>query len=113
MLKMDKKRTIQQNNALHKYCELVASALNDAGLNIEEVLKNFTFELDWTKDSVKEILWRTAQKRLLKKYSTTELKKQGDIDKVWEAMNRFLAKLGVESIPFPSEEQINSAKIKS
>lgn len=60
-------------------------------------------ELEWTKDTVKEILWRTAQKRLLGKHSTRGLNKQEDITKVYEAMNRFLAKLGVESIPFPSE----------
>jgi hypothetical protein len=97
-------RTEQQNRALHKYFELVADALNGAGLNIEQVLKNFTMELDWTKDSVKEILWRTAQKRITGKYSTTELSKQEDITQVYEALNRFLAKLGVESIPFPSHE---------
>lgn len=103
---MDKKppapRTEQQNKAIHVYCTQVADALNGAGLDIEQVLKNFTMELDWSKDSVKEILWRTAQKRLLGKASTTELSKQEDITKVYEAVNRFLAKLGIEYIPFPS-----------
>lgn len=94
--------TRSQQNALHLYCQQVADALNDAGLDIEQVLKNFTMELSWSKDSVKEILWRTAQQRLLGKHSTTELNKHEDITKVYEAMNRFLAKLGVESIPFPS-----------
>ncbi|KAB2883455.1 MAG: hypothetical protein F9K38_05840 [Pseudorhodoplanes sp.] len=97
-------RTEQQNKAIHLYCQHIADALNDAGLNIEQVLKNFTLELDWNKDSVKEILWRTAQKRLTGKHSTTELSKHEDITKVYEALNRFLAKLGVEHIPFPSHE---------
>ena len=99
------KRTPAQNNSIHLYCQLVADSLNAAGLDIEQVLQNFTMELDWSKESVKEILWRTAQKRLLKKKSTTELNKQEDIDRVYEAVNRFLAKLGVESIPFPHDPE--------
>ena len=104
---MDKQpapRTEQQNRALHLYCRQVADALNGAGLDIEQVLKNTTMEIEWTKDSVKEILWRTAQKRALGKQSTTELNKQEDITRVYEIINRFLAKLGIESIPFPSHE---------
>ena len=105
-------RTIQQNRALHLYLTWVSSALNDAGYSIEEVLKHFTMELEWTPEAAKEILWRTAQQRMLKKKSTTELNKQGDIDKIWEVMNRFLGeRLHIESIPWPSEEQVNSVKI--
>jgi hypothetical protein len=96
-------RTEAQNRALHLYCEQVADALNSGGLTIEQVLKNFTMELEWSKESVKEILWRTAQKRLLGKTSTTELSKQEDVSKVYEATNRFLAKLGIH-IPFPTYE---------
>ncbi len=72
-------------------------------------------ELEWSKEAVKEILWRTAQKPLLGKSSTTELNKQEDITKVYEAMNRFLAKLGVESVPFPSYEPgyADTAPLKS
>ena len=96
------KRTDSQNRALHLYFTQVAKALNDAGLNIEQVIKNFTMELDWTPETVKEILWRTAQKRLVGKHSTRDLGKHDDITRVYEAVNRFLAKLGVEHIPFPS-----------
>jgi len=95
-------RTPAQSNAIHLYCELVAQALNEAGLTIEQVLQAFTMELEWSKESVKEILWRTAQKRLLGKASTKDLRKQQEIDKVYEAVNRFLAKLEVNSIPFPA-----------
>ncbi len=72
-------------------------------------------ELEWSNEAVKEILWRTAQKPLLGKSSTTELNKQEDITKVYEAMNRFLAKLGVESVPFPSYEPgyADTAPLKS
>lgn len=99
-------RTASQNNALHKYCELVAEALNEAGLTIEKVIENFTMEHQWHKGSVKELLWREAQRAAIGKESTTELAKQCDIDKVYDIVNRFLSKLKVESIPFPSEENL-------
>ena len=98
------KRTTTQNNALHKYFELVAEALNEAGLTIEKVIKNFTMEHEWSAGAVKEILWREAQRFATQKESTTELDKTKEIDAVWEIVNRFLAKLKVESIPFPSME---------
>lgn len=97
-------RTTQQNKALHLYFTHVAEALNAAGLTIEEVLQKFTLELEWTPESVKEIIWRTAQKRMFNKTSTTQLSKKVEIDRVWEACNRFLGeRLKIESIPFPSE----------
>jgi len=107
-------RTDQQNRALHLYFEMVAKELNDAGYSMEQVLDNFTMELEWTKESVKEILWRTAQRRLLGKQSTKELNKQEDITRTYEAVNRFLAKLGVH-VPFPTHEPgyWDSAPLKS
>ena len=100
--KRQNNRTEAQNNALHRYYGLVAKALNDAGLTIEKVIQNFTMEHQWTKNSVKELLWRTAQEFAVKKQSTTKLDKLQEIDKVYEIVNRFLAKLKVESIKFPS-----------
>jgi hypothetical protein len=102
---MEHPRTDQQNRAMHKFFELVAAELNDAGLSIEEVLQNFTMELDWNKDTVKEIIWKTAQRRLLGKESTRTLNKQDDITRVYEAVNRFLAQLGIH-VPFPTYEQL-------
>lgn len=97
-------RTEQQNRALHLYFTQVASALNDAGYDIQKTLTNYRMELDWTPESIKECMWRPAQKALLGKHSTTELSKQEEIDRVYEAVNRFLAKLEIEHIPFPSYE---------
>ena len=99
-------RTIRQNSALHVYFRQVAQALNDAGYSIQEVLKNFTMELEWSETSVKEVLWRSAQKRMFAKESTTKLSKQKEIDLIYESMNRFLGeKLHIESIPFPNLEE--------
>lgn len=101
-------RTTQQNKAMHVYFTMVAEALNDAGLTVEEVIKHYRIELHWTDIMVKELIWKTAQRSMLKKESTTELRKQKEIDLIWEVVNRFLAKLKVESIAFPSIEEIMS-----
>lgn len=100
-------RTEQQNKALHLYCERVAKALNDAGFSVQHVLTHHTtVEIPWTKESVKDILWRTVQQRLLHKSSTTELSKKEDIDQVYDVVNLFLSeKVKLEPhIPFPSHE---------
>ena len=88
-------RTEQQNRALHLYFEQVAEALNDGGYTVQFVLKE-KVEVDWDKDMVKDLLWRTAQQAILKKVSTTELAKQEDIDKVYDHLNRHLGeKFGI------------------
>ena len=100
------KRTIQQNKALHKYFELVAEALNDAGYDIQKTIVHAKIDIPWTRESVKEILWRMTQKAMFGKESTTELDKVQEITKIYETLNRFLAKLGIESVNFPSKEEI-------
>lgn len=95
-------RTSKQNNSLHKYCELVAKALNDAGLDIEKVITQYEIGIPWTKMSVKELLWKTIQKSMFDKDSTRKLSRVEEINEIFEVLNRFLAKLGIESIPFPS-----------
>lgn len=61
-------------------------------------------DVDWNEHRVKELIWRQAQKKILGKQSTTELQKQMDIDEVYETINRWLASMGVESVPFPVDE---------
>lgn len=98
-------RTGQQNRAMHKYFELLAAALNEGGYNVQLVLKE-KIDIDWTGEIVKEILWRSAQKVILKKKSTTELDKQEDITKVYDHLNRHISeKFGIH-VPFPSHEDL-------
>jgi hypothetical protein len=97
------KRTQTQNKALHKYFELLAQALNEAGYTVQLVLKE-KMELDWDKDMVKDLLWRSAQQAILRKRSTMELNKQQDIDKVYEHLNRHMAEKFGLHVPFPSME---------
>jgi len=60
--------------------------------------------IPWNKDSVKTFLWKPIMKLQLGKKSTTEMT-SGDIDKVFDTLNRHLSQFGI-SEPFPSIETI-------
>ena len=95
-------RTIAQNASLHLYCNQVADALNDAGLDMKKVIKA---DVSWSMFSVKEYMWKSLQKAILGKESTTLLKKD-EIDTIYHQMNRLLAeKFGIH-VPFPSVESM-------
>lgn len=105
----DKRRTISQNRALHLYFEQLAEALNSSGLDMRLVLKEQIL-ISWTKDNVKNYLWRPFQKALVKKHSTATLDKAKEIDIVYDNLHRHLvSKFGnlVEFPQFPSEEKLN------
>ena len=95
-------RTSQQNKSLHKFCEEVAKELNSKGVNIQLFLKH-AVDLDWTKSSVKELIWRPIQQALVNKGSTTELDKVNDIDIIYDHICRHLGiNFGVH-VPWPSK----------
>ena len=102
---MEEQRTQAQNNALHLYFSQVSKQMSDAGFTVQHVL-SFTADLQPTPSFVKR-LWQEIQLRVLDKRHTHELKKQEEIDKVYDEMNLFLGeKLGLESVPFPSLESL-------
>lgn len=99
-----KQRTLKQNNALHKMFELLADELNTAGLDMRKTLKE-SIDIPWSKDTVKDYLWRPIQKAQLQKSSTTELTTK-DIDSVFETLNRHLGEKFGLHVDFPSIEQV-------
>ncbi|HEY5918596.1 MAG TPA: hypothetical protein VIU13_14365 [Chryseolinea sp.] len=101
--KKETQRTNQQNRALHLYFTLVATALNDAGLDMRTLLKP-EIEIPWSGEAVKNYLWRPIMRIQLQKQSTTEMTTR-DIDLIYDTLNRHLAKVGI-SEPFPSLEEI-------
>ena len=105
-VKPKKKRTIDQNSALHVYFNLVADALNEAGLTVQETLKH-QMDMEWNAYRIKDLVWKQAQKKYLGKTSTTELDKHGEIDEIYDHVNRWLATLPtpIESIPFPHDPE--------
>ena len=108
MEKEQKLRTTQQNKGIHLWCSMIADAYNEKGLTINVVLTKFkNMELYWSKESVKEIIIKTAMKRMLFKGSTTQLLKNGsEIERLIDVITKFNAQMGIEYIPFPSEENV-------
>lgn len=102
--KMEKKRTLKQNRALHLMFNHLAQELNEAGFDMKKTLKP-EIDISWNDYMVKEYLWRPLQKAILGKKSTTELTTK-EIDKVFDVLTRHLGqKLGIE-LHFPSIETI-------
>lgn len=97
---MTDQRTQKQNKSLHKFCEMLAEALNDAGYDMKKVLKPGV-EIPWTKESVKNYLWRPIQDAMYDKDSTTELDtvEPSEIHKV--LMRHISSKFGID-VPWPN-----------
>lgn len=101
-----KQRTNQQSKAMHVYCGLLAEAMNDAGYDIRKVLEmRPTLEIPWSKDLVKENLWRPIQKAMLNKESTKD-PDRSEYTKVYETLNNFTATHFGIGLPFPSKEDM-------
>lgn len=95
-------RSDQQNKAMHKFFALLATALNDAGLDVRRTMKS-DFDLPWTENLVKELLWRPVQMAMFNKKSTTQLNKM-EITDIYDTINRHLGEKHGISLPFPSDE---------
>lgn len=100
---IENKRTNTQNNALHKWCELCAKALNDAGLSqyqFFEILKEHGLELDWDKESFKKEVFKRTQKAMKDQESTADAKTT-DYQDIYNALCRFFGNHGVSLPPWP------------
>ena len=97
------KRTPTQNNAIHLYCDLLAEAFNDAGLDIKHVLSK-PIDLPWSKPSVKELIWRQVQQAVCDVESTTQLD-TAQVGEIYEIINRHTAQTFGISVMFPNKER--------
>jgi hypothetical protein len=100
-LKEFPQRKLKQNSAMHKYYDLVAKEFNEAGLDIETTLTAYKIDIPWTRETVKELMWKPIQNHMLRKSSTTKLNTK-QVGEVYEVVNKFTCKFGIH-VPFPSE----------
>lgn len=99
------KRTDLQNKAIHRYCELLAEALNEAGFSFNDQ-KVIQVEVQFTMENTKESIWRNVQTALYPdKHSTTELDTR-EVSEVYENINRFIGERAGVHVPFPSKEEL-------
>lgn len=99
---LPKKRTDQQNRALHLWFAQLSEALNDAGYDMRKTIRE-ELDIPWTSYAVKEYLWRPLQKSMLGKKSTTQLTTE-EIDQVYDVINLTIGERTGISVPFPSIE---------
>lgn len=96
------KRTGKQNNGLHLYFDLVAQAFNESGLDF-----TMFFKKEWsiivTPDIVKENIWKPLQKIMFGTTRTRDLKKQSEIDAIYDVTNKKLSEFGI-SVEFPNKD---------
>ena len=104
--KEEKKRTIQQNRAMHKYCEQLSKELNDAGISQKLLLEGL--EIDNSADSIKS-LFRSLGEAKYHKDSTAKFTTK-EMSDIYEELNRHLAHLGVH-VPWPSQEELSYKEI--
>ena len=104
-VKSNRHRTPTQNKCIHKYCAQVSEALNDAGLDMQTVLKKGA-SIPWSEGKVKDDIWRQVQKAMFDKVSTTEITTT-ECAKVYDVVARHLSEtLGVY-VAWPSKESMN------
>lgn len=61
VVRLGKVRTLTQNSSIHKYCSMLAVALNEAGHYRRKKLFGNHVELPWTMNSIKEDVWHVVQ----------------------------------------------------
>lgn len=101
---VDKKRTTQQNRALHLWFTQLAEELNNHGLDITKTLSR-KIQHPWTPVLIKELIFRPVMKSYIRKQSTKELKTD-EIDKVFDVINRWLGENYGIGVMFPSIENL-------
>lgn len=103
-VKSGKQRSDLQNKALHLYLSMLSQALNDAGYDFRQTIKD-DIEIPWSPELCKEYLWRVIQKAMTGADSTTK-PKTSDYPQIYETLNRHTAqKLGV-SVHWPCKDQM-------
>ena len=98
------KRTLLQNNSIHKDCEMIAKKIEERGLDMKQVIR---LDIPPTMQNVKDNIWRPVMRKMYGKESTKELEKSsGEIDKIHEVIMRELGKeWGIEWHDFPHDEK--------
>lgn len=102
-------RTASQNNSIHLYCEMIAETLNDLGHTFSFMaIRGKTVEIRYTRELVKETIWKPIQDALFGKKSTTELTTT-EVNEIVEPLIRFFAERDIY-LPFPSQESLSETK---
>ena len=82
-------RTLNQNSAIHAYCDEVAKVMQARGMDMKTVIKEGV-PIEPTMYMVKEYMWRPIQKAVTGCESTTKINTI-EVNEVYEHLSRLLA----------------------
>ena len=97
-------RTPPQNNGMHLYFQLLATALNDMGLSIHQEFLGKSIEIPFSAEWVKQNIWLPPMKAMFDKTSTAKLERR-EVSEIYDVLNRFFIDRHDLYIPFPSHEE--------
>ena len=96
--KSGKTRTLTQNASLHKFCSMLAQAMNEAGFDFRVFIKE-GYPVPFTEELVKEHIWRPIQRAVTGHESTTKPEPK-QYSEIYDALNLKLAEHGLY-VPWP------------
>ena len=100
--KSGKTRTLTQNASLHKFCSMLAQAMNEAGFDFRVFIKE-GYPVPFTEELVKEYIWKPIQKAVTGHESTTKPEPK-QYSEVYDVLNVKLADHGLY-VPWPCRER--------
>lgn len=95
-------RTLSQNRSIHLWCTQIAKTLNANSLSISGTIKS---DVNWSMETVKEIIFKPIVKALYNKDSTTKLNRN-EFEKIIDNIVLIFANKGVSLPEFPNRESL-------
>ena len=103
-----KQRTSAQNDAIHLFLDRIANVANNAGyeMKIASPLLNFDVDVPWTKESVKERIWRPLQKAKFPDRKSTRQLLRHEVSEIADVIIRHLGEKRGLVVKFPSKDDL-------
>lgn len=99
--KHDRRRTSQQNKALHLWLEMLAERMNAQGVGVKALMKAKSLDVPMSMELCKEMLWRPVQEAMFGIESTADMN-TGDYNRVYTVLCQQLGeKMGLVVPPWP------------
>jgi len=103
------KRTLKQNNSMHKFFEMIASELNGVGEEFEYKIVNKT-KVPYEASIVKDYIWKPVQRLLVKKERTRDITTK-ECSQIAQYLERVLYQTFEITVLFPSLEPEEAFRI--
>lgn len=102
-VKSAKTRSLTQNRALHLFCKQLSVALNDAGFDFREFVKE-GYPVPFNEALVKEYLWGPIQRAVTGFDSSTKPEPK-QYSEIYDALNMKLLEHGL-FVPWPCKDEM-------